>query len=168
MMVYSMFAIVITVLILGYGWTVYNRIIMLTRNIDEAWANIATLLDKRHNLIPRLAAIAKSSKDYELLLQKSQTALRNQNIEGVNEAEQAVQKYLMNVVESYPEIKADASFNELFAQLVAIEDELQGSRLLFNRATALYRRQLGMFPAGVFATAFGFGTIDFFEVDPGM
>jgi len=167
-MIYGMFAIVVTIIIVGYGWTVYNRIIKLTRNIDEAWANIATLLDKRHNLIPRLAAIAKISKDYESLVQKSQVALRNQNIQGVNEAEQAVQKYLIGVMELYPEIKADVSFNELFAQLVAIEDELQGSRLLFNRATALYRRQLSMFPAGVFATAFGFGAIDFFEVDPGL
>ena len=165
MIIYAVIMAVVLVLVMGYGWIIYNRIIKLTNNINESWANIVASLAKRHSAIPQLINAVGDSSGYEANLQKSQAAIRSQSIEAVNEAETAIQKNLIAAFEAQPNLTVDKNYKKLLDELVEVENEIQANRLLFNRAVALYRRQLGAFPSGVFAAAFGYTNVEFFEVD---
>ncbi len=165
-MIYVIMWSICAVAIVGYSLIVYNRIVVVTNSISEAWANIASSIKKRHDAVPRLLSVVRVASDYEALIQKSQVALRSQDIQGLSEAERLLQKELIAIMEASPEVKADRAFTELFDELVDIENDIQANRLLFNRSVSLYIRYLSSFPSGVFAQCFGYTRIDFFEVDP--
>jgi LemA protein len=165
MQIYTVFAVVVFAAILLYVVVVYNRMKKLTNLINEAWANIVTSITKRHDAVRALIKTTEGAARHESLAQTSVVALRNGSVADLSGAEQELQKDLVAIVESYPAMKSDKMFQDLAAKLVEIENDIQGSRLLFNRSVALYLRQLNSLPAGIFATALGFGSIDFFEAD---
>ena len=69
------------------------------------------------------------------------------------------------LAEAYPELKADTSFSQLFAQLVEVEDEIQYSRRYFNGAVRNLNISIESFPVNLVANLFDFTTKEFFEVE---
>lgn len=150
-----------------YVWYVYNKITRVCNTVNEAWSNVAVSLQKRHDAISQIMATVHASKEYEQLVQSSVAAIRRQDISGASGAEKELQHSVQVTIEAYPDVKNNTLFQDLVKQLVQLEDEIQGSRLLFNRSVALYRLQLRLFPSGLVATALGYAPIDFFELTPG-
>ena len=74
---------------------------------------------------------------------------------------------LMAVAENYPQLKADANFARLQAELSDIENKLAASRRFFNNATNEYNTAIQQFPALLFAGMFGFKAEPFFALEPG-
>ena len=66
--------------------------------------------------------------------------------------------------EAYPQLKADASFRDLAAQLVATEDQLQYARRFYNGAVKQYVTRLESFPELLVARLAGFRPMPFFEL----
>jgi LemA protein len=71
---------------------------------------------------------------------------------------------LFALSEAYPDLKANANFQQLQAELTDIENKLAASRRFFNNAVQEYNTGIQRFPAALFAGIFGFAPRQFFDV----
>src|SRR5262249_59241934 len=74
---------------------------------------------------------------------------------------------LLVVVERYPELKANANFQELQAQLEGTENRIAVERGRFNQTVQDYNTVVRSFPTVLFASMLGFPTKPFFNAQPG-
>ena len=71
---------------------------------------------------------------------------------------------LFALSENYPNLKANANFQQLQSDLSDIENKLAASRRFFNNAVQEYNTGIQVFPASLFAAMFGFAQRPFFDL----
>lgn len=163
----------VTVVLALFIITIYNRLIALRQNRNNAFADIDVQLKQRFNLIPSLVETVKGFADHEKEVFEKVTAMRAKvkNAKNTNErlkAESSLGGALVNlnaVAENYPELKADQNFQQLMAELSDIENKLAAARRFFNSATSEFNTSIQQFPANLIAGKFGFKPEEFFEID---
>jgi LemA protein len=152
---------------------IYNRLVALRQNRNNAYADIDVQLKQRFDLIPNLVETVKGYAAHEKGVFEEVTKLRAKvqdadTPEGRLNAEKALGKAMLNVfavAEAYPELKADQNFQKLMAELADIENKLAAARRFFNNATSEFNTAIQQFPANMVAGAFGFKTEEFYEVE---
>lgn len=165
--------IVIVVLLVFYFISVFNRLVRLKNNRENAFANIDVQLKQRHDLIPQLVSTVKGYASHE---QNTLTSIVNARNQAVNaktidekiDAENNLSGALNGVrllVEAYPDLKADKNFMHLQEEIADIENKLAASRRFFNSATKEYNTSMQVFPANLVASMFGHHTEKMFNVD---
>jgi LemA protein len=152
----------------------YNMLVALRNHIREAWSDIDTELKRRYDLIPRLVEVTRGYAAHEREVFERIAALRERCVanrgpissQASDEAElvSGLQTLLARV-EAYPELKADAQFQNLHRELVNTEDRIQAARRFYNGNVRDYRNKCEAFPSSVVAQMFGFQLIGFFEVE---
>ncbi len=167
-MIYIISGGVIGFSILLYCWSIHNSLVKHKNIVNEAWSDIVVALNRRHQLISVVFAATNTLSRYEQFVQTSQTAVRENAIEKLSENEKALESSLVAVVESMPNVVVTENFQQLFTQLVDVENDIQANRLLYNRSVALYHRFIESFPANIFINLFGYGKIDFFALNSDM
>ncbi len=153
----------------------YNRIVALVQRRKNAFSDIDVQLKLRHDLIPNLVETVKGYASHERELFEKVTAARATAMRGgaVDDrvrAEGALGAAMMNlmaVAENYPQLKADANFQQLQSELSDIENKIAAARRFFNNATNEYNAAIQQFPAVLIARMFGFREEIFFELDAG-
>lgn len=125
----------------------------------EAWSGVDVQLKKRHDLVPPLVECVRAYSSHEAETFQQVVAARGEN--GVVEA----MRGLLALAEDYPELKATQNFQQLTAQLVVIEDDLQYARRYFNGSVRDYRNFAESFPTNLLAGLFKFAPGNFFEVE---
>ena len=163
---------IIAVLVLG-AIGIYNRLIALRQNRNNAFADIDVQLKQRFDLIPNLVETVKGYASHEKEALENVTAMRARVDSASNTgeriaAEKALGKAMIDVyavAENYPDLKADQNFQQLMAELSDIENKISASRRYFNNATSEYNTALQQFPANLIAAQFGFKEEEFFEID---
>ncbi len=164
-------AVVLAVLLIG----IYNRLVALRQNCNQAFADIDVQLKQRHDLIPNLVETVKGYASHEkgtleAVIQarnSAVTAERTGDPKAMAQAEGVLGAALGRLIalsEAYPDLKANANFQQLQAELSDIENKLAAARRFFNNAVGEYNTSREQFPAVMFASAFGFGVRDFFDV----
>jgi len=151
---------------------VYNRLVGLRQNTNEAFADIDVQLKQRQDLIPNLVETVKGYASHEKTTIEEVTAARAAatsatSVEGKIAAENALTGALgrlMAVAEAYPELKANTNFLQLQGELSDIENKLAAARRFFNNAVGEYNAQTQTFPAVLFAAVFGFQPREFFDL----
>ena len=167
--------IVLVVLVVLVGWVVmgYNRLVRSRVRIDEAWAQIDTQLQRRHDLIPNLVNTVKGYASHERETFEAVTEARAQALkvsqpgelaEAENGLTQALGR-LMMLQESYPDLKADANFRQLQEELAHTENMVAGSRSHYNAAVRSYDQARQTFPTNILANMFNFEDREYFEVE---
>lgn len=159
--------------IAGAIGVIYNRLVALRQNCNNAFADIDVQLKQRFDLIPNLVEIVKGYAAHEKGVFEEVTKLRAKVSEADTpadrlSAEQALGKAMINVMavaENYPELKADKNFQQLMSELADIENKLAAARRFFNNATSEYNTAVEQFPANLLAKRFGFEKGEFYEVD---
>lgn len=161
-------------LVLDLVWLTwaYNKLVKARNQVREGWSGIEVQLKLRHDLVPALVECVKGFQTHERELLESVARVRSEAraASGPGEArgaEQTLGRDLGQIValaEAYPEIKADASFRELMAKLVKIEDQLQFSRRYYNGSVRDLNNAIESFPTNVVAKMFRFVRAEFFEV----
>ena len=73
-------------------------------------------------------------------------------------------RQLFALSEAYPDLKANANFQQLQAELTDIENKIAASRRFFNNAVQEYNTGIQRFPAALFASSFGFAPKEFFDL----
>jgi LemA protein len=73
-------------------------------------------------------------------------------------------RQLFALSENYPNLKANANFQQLQSDLSDIENKLAASRRFFNSAVQEYNTGIQQFPAALFAGMFGFSQRTFFDL----
>lgn len=158
---------------IGYGIFVYNRLITLRNNRENAFADIDVQLTNRFDLVGNLVETVKGYAKHEKELLTSVTQQRTAflNANGIDDKLQASNaltgslKSLFAVSENYPDLKANETFVNLQSELSDLENKLAATRRYFNSATKEYNTAIQVFPANIIAGQFGFKQEPFFELE---
>jgi len=165
--------LVIVIALVAFVVAGYNRLVRARVRVDEAWAQIDTQLQRRHDLIPNLVETVKGYASHERETFEAVTAARAKAIsvegpadaaEAENGLTQALGK-LLAITENYPDLKADANFRQLQEELAHTENMVAGSRGHYNASVRAYDEARRVFPTSVLASAFNFEDRDYFEVE---
>lgn len=149
---------------------IYNNLVSLRQNVRQGVADIDAQLRFRHDLIPNLVNTVKGYASHEADTLKAVIEARNAAAQGSpsSGSEQGLKLALDRLLalgEAYPELKADANFRELQAELSDTEDKLAAARRALNAAVARFNSAREAFPAVLFAGALGFREADFNRLD---
>ena len=157
--------IIAVVVVLGL-WvaSIYNRLVKLRNNRENAFADIDVQLKQRHDLIPQLVATVKGYAAHEKETLDRVIAARNGavNASSINDkiaAENALTSALAGLrvtLEAYPDLKANQNFNHLQEEISDVENKLAAVRRYFNSATKELNNAVETFPSNIFAGMFGF------------
>ena len=152
--------------------SIYNSLVKLRNNRENAFANIDVQLKQRHDLIPQLVATVKgyAQHEKELLLKVTEARAAAMQATGINDKIQAENQLtsalagLKVSLEAYPDLKANQNFLQLQGEISDIENKLAATRRYFNTATRELNNQVQTFPANILAGMFGFQKEPMFEV----
>ena len=166
--------IVLGVIVVIVLWviTVYNGLVAMRQRVGQAFADIDVQLKQRHDLIPNLVETVKGYAAHERGTLEAVTQARNTAVAAQGPAQQAAAENMLSgalrqlfaLSEAYPDLKANANFQQLQAELTDIENKLAAARRFFNNAVQEYNTGIQQFPAALFAGMFGFGPREFFDV----
>jgi LemA protein len=158
--------VIVAIVILVAVWLVgmYNRLIKLRNNRENAYANIDVQLKQRHDLIPQLVATAKGYAAHEKTVFEEVTKARSAAMSAstVNEkviAENQLSNALAGMkiaLEAYPQLQADKLFVKLQSEISDVENKLAAVRRFFNSATKELNNAVQTFPSNIIAGMFGF------------
>src|SRR3954447_9563524 len=106
--------VVVLVLIVGFFAAMYNALVKLNQQSDEAWSDITVQLKRRYDLIPNLVNTVKGYAKHESGVFEKVTEARANALSAQGPAEtakaegdfQATMKSLFAVAEAYPDLKA--------------------------------------------------------------
>ena len=163
---------VIVLLLIFWVVGIYNNLVALRNNRENAFANIEVQLKQRYDLIPNLVNTVKGYAEHEKgllerITQARTAAMGATNLNDKIEAENALSNALAGLkesVEAYPDLKANQNFMQLQSELADIENKLAAVRRFFNSATKELNTGVQSFPAVLFANMFGFHQEPMFEV----
>ena len=145
--------VVVAVLVLGVIG-IYNNLVKLRNNRENAFANIDVQLKQRHDLIPQLVATVKGYAEHEkeLLTRVTEARAAAMSATGINDkiqAENALSSALAGLkvsLEAYPDLKANQNFLQLQTEIADIENKLAAVRRYFNTATRELNNAVQTFP----------------------
>lgn len=168
----SIIILIIVVVIALCLISIYNSLVKLRNNRENAFANIDVQLRQRYDLVPQLVNTVKGYAAHESGVLEKVTAARSaaMSASSINEkiaAETQLSGALAGLkisVEAYPELKANQNFMQLQTELADIENKLAATRRFFNSATRELNTSVQSFPANLIAGMFGFHTEPMFEI----
>ena len=165
---------IIGVIVLLVLWIImiYNGLVAMRQRVSQAFADIDVQLKQRHDLIPNLVETVKGYAAHERGTLEEVVKLRNVAMAAQGPAQQAAAENMLTgalrqmfaLSEAYPDLKANANFQQLQRELTDIENKLAAARRFFNNAVQEYNTGIQQFPAALFAASFGFTQKEFFDV----
>lgn len=166
--------LVVLALVLIYGISIYNKLVLLKNRYENSFAQIEVQLKRRYDLIPNLVETAKAYLKHERETLEAVIAARNQASAGLQAAAgqpgaAGAMKQLagaegvlagalgrLNVVmEAYPDLKANQNMMQVSEELSSTENKVAFARQGFNDAVTAYNTARQSFPAVLLASAFG-------------
>lgn len=158
-------------LLIIYIWSLYNGLIGLKNQIEEAWSQIDVQLKRRSDLIPNLVESVKGYAKHEKGLFTEVTRARSAVMDAKTPAKMAaasdvlsgVLGRLIAVAENYPQLKANENFLQLQKELSDTEDKVAYSRQYYNTTVKDFNVKIQTFPNNMLAGTFGFKTREYFE-----
>ncbi|MEZ5817762.1 MAG: LemA family protein [Hyphomicrobiaceae bacterium] len=142
---------------------VYNRLAVLARRCEQAFADVDVQLRHRHDLIPSLVETVRSFAGHEAAILDSVMKARTDALRAVGSADKleaetmltsSINK-LLAVVEANPTIQAGSHFAELRGELVDVNNKISAARRFFNLAVGEYNGVLDQFPGNLIGRRFG-------------
>jgi len=164
---------VILVLLIIFVIGIYNALVRLRNQVDNAWSQIDVQLKRRHDLIPNLVETAKGYMEHERGTFEAITEARSRAMgaKTVSEASQAegglsdaLSKFML-VVGNYPDLKANQNFLSLQEELTSTENKIAFARQGYNDQVLFFNNKIQMFPSNIIANSFNFTARDFFEIE---
>jgi len=161
-MILAILIILVVLVFLVIG--LYNRLVKLRNNRENAFADIDVQLKQRLDLIPQLVEAVKAYMKHESSVLTDITNARTNALKAttVNEkiaAEAQLTTALQGLqvaVEAYPDLKANQNFIQLQEEISDIENKLAAARRFFNSATKELNNAVETFPSNLLAGIFDF------------
>jgi len=159
---------------LGLGGCGYNTIQSQDEQVKGAWSEVVNQYQRRADLLPNLVATVKgiAQQELDVLTQVTEARARATSIQATPELindPQAFARFqqaqgqvtsalsrLLVTVEAYPQIKSDANFRELQAQLEGTENRIAVARKRYIDSVQQYNTTVRQFPANLTAMMFGY------------
>lgn len=157
----------ILVIAFVYGITIYNALVQIKHNVSKAWANIDVLLKQRHDELPKLVETCKQYMKFEqdtlarVIEARSRvfTARETQNVPALGQAESGMRAALGSLfalAESYPELKANQTFQQLQTRISSLENAIADRREFYNESVNINNVRIEQFPDLIIARLLGF------------
>lgn len=151
---------------------VYNSLVRLRVQAENAWADIDVQLKRRYDLIPNLVQTVKGYAGHEKQTLEDVVKARNRAVSAQGPAEKGVAEGMLSqalrslfaLAEAYPQLRAVESFNQLQASLNQLEETIQNARRYYNAVVRDLNTRIEQFPSNMVAGAFGFKPREFFEI----
>jgi len=161
------------VLIILFIWSLYNSLITMSTQIDEAWSQIDVQLKRRVDLIPNIVASVKGYAKHEKSVFENVTKARSAMMKAETPGAMAkasdglstALKSLFAVAENYPQLKANENFVQLQNQLSDTEDKIAYSRQFYNSTVTDFNVKVRVFPNTILAGMLGFKEKPFFKTE---
>ncbi|MFA5819209.1 MAG: LemA family protein [Bacteroidales bacterium] len=167
-----LFFLGIIFLVLLMAILLYNRLVKLRNNREQAFADVDVQLKQRHDLIPQLVESVKGYMGHERGVLTEITEARsnamkattiNEKIVAENKLSTALEGLKVSV-EAYPDLKASQNFLDLQNEISDIENKIAAARRFFNSATKELNVATELFPSNLIATLFNFKREPMFEL----
>jgi LemA protein len=150
----------------------YNGLVRLKIQCDNAWADIDVQLKRRYDLIPNLVETVKGYAAHEKDTLEGVISARNRAMTASTPGERAEAENLLSgalknlfaLAEAYPQLRAVESFTSLQNSLSQIEDTVQNARRYYNAVVRDLNTKIEQFPTNIVANMLGFKERQFFEV----
>ena len=144
--------------------SMYNSLVRLRNNRENAFADIDVQLKQRHDLIPQLVDTVKGYASHEKetlerVINARNGAMSAKTIDEKIAAENTLSSALSGLritLEAYPDLKANQNFLQLQEEISDVENKLASVRRYFNSATKEYNNAVQTFPSNIIAGMFGF------------
>jgi LemA protein len=167
--------IILAVLVLLLVWLtlIYNGLISIRNDVQNAWKQIDVQLKRRHDLIPNLVSTVKGAMEFEQDTLEKVISARARAVsapttatkaEAENMLTQALGK-LFAVMENYPALKSNQNAMQLQEELTSTENRIAFARQLYNDLVANYRTKLQVFPNNLVSSTFNFKSEDYFGAE---
>ena len=171
-------------LVIFWGIGIRNGFVGSEQNVNEKWANVETVYQKRANLIPNLERTVKSYAKFEqetlTKVIEARSKATQVTIDPTNMTEADLAKFqaaqselscalsrLMAVVEQYPNLKADQQFIDFQREYTAIENSIRAETVNYNAAVKEYNTSIKVFPNNIIANFSNFKEKPLFKADTG-
>jgi LemA protein len=160
----------------------YNRLVRLSQGTDSQWAQVQNVYQRRADLIPNLVATVAGAANFEKStlteITNARASVGKVNVnpgaaptdpsqlaafEQAQNALSSALSRLLVVVERYPELKSNANFLNLQAQLEGTENRIAVERGKFNTTVQQYNTAVRSFPGALYAGMFGFREKPYFS-----
>jgi LemA protein len=160
-------------LLLTYFWTLYNGLVTLKTQIEEAWSQIDIQLKRRADLIPNLVSTVKGYAKHEKTVFSDVTKARSALMGATSLPDKAKASDMLTgalgklfaVAENYPQLKANENFTQLQKELSDTEDKVAYSRQYYNSVVNDYNIKIRTFPNTLVNEMLGFHEKEFFAAD---
>jgi len=166
--------IVLAVIVAAALWviSIYNGLVSMRQRVNQAFADVDVQLRQRHDLIPNLVETVKGYAAHERGTLDEVVKARNAAVTAQSPEQKAVAENMLSgalrqlfaLSEAYPDLKANANFQALQAELSDIENKIAAARRFFNNAVQEYNTSTQRFPAALFAASLGFAPKEFFDL----
>ena len=163
----------------------YNRLVRLSQGVDQSWAQVQNVYQRRADLIPNLVNTVSGAANFEKETLTQVTEARASvgrvsvdpnnapddpaklaEFERAQGALSSALSRLLVVVERYPDLKSNANFLNLQAQLEGTENRISVERGRFNEQVQAYNTAVKSFPTVLMAGMFGFSPKPYFAAAP--
>ena len=177
--------VLVVVGIVVWGVGVSNQIVLVDQSVNEKWAQVQNVYQRRADLIPNLVETVKGFAQQERTVLEEVTKARA-SVAGIKATPElmndpaAFQKFqqaqaelggalsrLLVTVERYPDLKSNQNFLALQSQLEGTENRIAVERRRFNEAVRDYNTRISLFPGSLVASFRGFKPRPYFEAAPG-
>jgi LemA protein len=150
----------------------YNGLVKLRVQCDNAWSDIDVQLKRRYDLIPNLVETVKGYAAHEKGTLEGVVAARNTAMSAQGPAAKAQAENMLTsalrqvfaLAEAYPQLRAVESFTQLQGTLNQLEDSIQNARRYYNAVVRDLNTKIAEFPSNIVANLFNFKPREFFEV----
>jgi LemA protein len=161
----------------------YNTLQSGDEQIKAAWSEVLNQYQRRADLVPNLVATVQgfANQEKEVLTRVTEARSRVGSIQATPELvdnPEAFQRFqqaqgelsgalsrLLVVAENYPQLKSDANFRDLQAQLEGTENRIAVARNRYIKSVQDYNVTVRSFPSNLTAMVFGFKTKPNFTVE---
>src|SRR5881296_4783781 len=169
-MIWAVLGLLVLLLFVAIG--IYNSLVRLKVQTDNAWADIDVQLKRRYDLIPNLVETVKGYAAHEKGTLEAVINARNRAMSAQGPAAKAeaegmlagALRQLFALAEAYPQLRAVESFTSLQGSLNEIEDHVQNARRYYNAVVRDLNTKIALFPSNIIAGMFGFNAREFFEL----
>ena len=152
----------------------YNQFVSQEEAIKTQWAQVENQLQRRSDLIPNLVettkGVAQQERDVFGQIAESRARLAGaqtpeQRMQAANEQSAALARLLV-IVENYPQLRSNETFNRLMDELAGTENRIAVERMRYNERVQSYNTSRRQFPSNMTASIFGFREYPVFNAPP--
>lgn len=178
-------AVLVGLIAFAGGCSSYNSLVSVSQKADAEWAQVQNQYQRRADLIPNLVNTVSGAANFErstlnevveararvgqVQLNPNQAPANAADLQKFEQAQSQLSSALSRllvVVERYPDLKANANFRDLQAQLEGTENRISVARRDFNQAVLANNTAVKRFPTVLFARMLGFQAKPYFQATP--